>query len=240
MKIRKRKLRRSGFTLVELLVVIGIIAVLIGMLLPALSRAREASRRAECLSNLRQVGVAFRFYALDNRDQVPLGYRAGNMQFNSMVFSMTSKRFVLFGWLYNAGLMKTPKAFFCPSENDPKSLFNTPQNPWPPGDPSFQVYAGYGCRPEIELPDDPLPTAVMPRLNKFKNKAVMADLTAVVTRVETRHRVGINVLYGDGSAKWMERKPFDADLRWCIAIAPTTDPGRYNTNQTRIWATLDQ
>src|SRR6195952_628239 len=89
--MRRRRLK-EGFTLVELLVVIGIISVMIGILLPALGRAREASRRAECLSNLRQVGVAFRFYALDNRDQVPLGYRSGNMQFNSMVFSNTAKK----------------------------------------------------------------------------------------------------------------------------------------------------
>lgn len=230
----------SGFTLVELLVVIGIIALLIAMLLPTLARAREASNRTVCLSNLRQVGLAFRFYALDNHDEVPLGYRSGNKQFNSMVFSNTAKKFVLFGWLYNAGLMKTPKAFFCPTENDPKSQFSTPQNPWPPGDPAFQVYAGYGCRPEMELADDPLPNITMPRLNKFKNKAIVADLTAVVTRVDTRHRVGINVLYGDGSAKWMDRHLFDADLRACTAIAPSTDPGRFNTYQDHIWAALDQ
>ncbi len=231
---RNRHARKPAFTLVELLVVIGIIAVLIGMLLPALSRAREASRRAECLSNLRQVGIAFRFYALDNHDQVPLGYRAGNMQFNSMVYSMSAKKFVLFGWLYNAGLMKSPRTFFCPSENDSKSLFNTPQNPWPPGNAAFQVYAGYGCRPEVELPDDPVPTAVMPRLNKFKNKAVIADLTAIVNRVDTRHRVGINVLYGDSSAKWVVRKLFNDDLKDCTVIAPIN-----NANQTRIWWTLD-
>jgi prepilin-type N-terminal cleavage/methylation domain-containing protein len=235
MKSSTRQIRTRGFSLVELLVVVGIIALLIGILLPSLSRAREASRRAECLSNLRQVGIAFRFYALDNRDQVPLGYRSGNMQFNSMVFSNTAKKFVLFGWLYNAGLMKSPKAFFCPSENDPKSLFNTPQNPWPPGDPAFQVYEGYGCRPEVELPDDPVPTAVMPRLNKFKNKAVIADLTAIVNRVDTRHRIGINVLYGDGSGKWMERKPFGEDLKNCTVISAVN-----NDRQTRIWGTLDR
>src|SRR5690242_3645959 len=89
--------KRRAFTLVELLVVIGILALLVGMLLPSLAKARQAAQRVECLSNLREVSTSFRMYAMANHDHVPLGYRAGMAkQFNSMIYSGTSKRFVLF------------------------------------------------------------------------------------------------------------------------------------------------
>ena len=58
---------RAGFTLVELLVVIGIIAALIAMLLPALAKAREAGKTVKCLSNLRQMMLTVTYYANDNR-----------------------------------------------------------------------------------------------------------------------------------------------------------------------------
>ncbi len=63
--------RRSGFTLVELLVVIGIIALLIGILLPTLGRAREQGRGLACMSNLRQLGGAFLMYCNANKGWLP-------------------------------------------------------------------------------------------------------------------------------------------------------------------------
>jgi prepilin-type N-terminal cleavage/methylation domain-containing protein/prepilin-type processing-associated H-X9-DG protein len=68
----RNRYRTKGFTLVELLVVIGIIAVLVGILLPALNRARESGRRVTCLSNMRQLGMAFMMYVQENKGRFPL------------------------------------------------------------------------------------------------------------------------------------------------------------------------
>ena len=64
-------MRLRRFTLVELLVVIAIIAILAAMLLPALSRARDVARRAQCVSQLKQIGNAFSQYGIDYSDYLP-------------------------------------------------------------------------------------------------------------------------------------------------------------------------
>jgi prepilin-type N-terminal cleavage/methylation domain-containing protein len=63
--------KRKAFTLVELLVVIGIIAVLIAILLPALSKAKEQANRVKCAANLKQFGIAFQLYTTDNKGRFP-------------------------------------------------------------------------------------------------------------------------------------------------------------------------
>jgi len=78
--------RRSGFTLVELLVVIGIIAILMGMLMPALSRAKQKANRIACVNNIRQINLAASMYAGDFDGEYP---RRAHIT-NSWIFALKS------------------------------------------------------------------------------------------------------------------------------------------------------
>jgi prepilin-type N-terminal cleavage/methylation domain-containing protein/prepilin-type processing-associated H-X9-DG protein len=243
--MRRSRVSGGGFTLVELLVVIGIIAVLVGILLPTLTRARASAARAACLSNLRSVMQTMSIYAVENRQQIPLGTSGDVYQgayFIATAATATDVRWPSWGPLYQSKLLKTPKVIYCPSEVRSYHEYEGQDNRWKPDNPTGNLNnglrAGYLLRPfdakykpvlwrassnppapPIDDKNGPLfEWRPYPTLNKMRRAAIAADIFSTPMRIQQRHTKGINVAYADGSVNWVEREALKRDLPKLIKL----------------------
>ena len=129
---QKMHIRRRAFTLVELLVVIGIIAVLIAILIPMLNRAVETAHRATCLNNLHSIGLAFQQYTANNDDEYPWCAGGFNGQQPDWVYWQKSRRPVQ-GKLYGViaqYLATSDSIMVCPSDDITSHMAYNPE-PYP-------------------------------------------------------------------------------------------------------------
>src|SRR3954464_500158 len=104
--MKSRPNQTRGFTLVELLVVIGIIAILISLLLPALNQAREQAKRTQCAAGLHNIGIAMNVYGNENKRRLPIHEGPGNNWFWDLPFPPRDA-------IIKAGA--TRENFYCPS-----------------------------------------------------------------------------------------------------------------------------
>ncbi|HXH59932.1 MAG TPA: prepilin-type N-terminal cleavage/methylation domain-containing protein [Fimbriimonadaceae bacterium] len=146
--------RKRAFTLIELLVVIAILAILAAFLFPVLARAKETAKKAQCISNLRQIGFAIGMYMADYDDVFPNAVDAADKarpeiwepfpQYQAQIQRMPLMNEVLQPYT------KSPKVFYCPSDSGSQVLDTHPWLPFPSSPTMHDTYGlSYMYRTEI-------------------------------------------------------------------------------------------
>ena len=224
--------RNRAFTLIELLVVVVIIAVLAGLLLPALRAAREKGKRSACVNNLRQFVAGLQMYSGDNRDWFPPATPTVGSDGIYVVWRDASGNDYLGpGVLVRNKYGVTGKTLYCPSWTYKRYAYNNEIYGWPYDDDPYNpalpyICANYNYRSTIEYVGAGTGRPV--RTNKDTgNVALMADGFAQAEGnnvAKYNHKNGFNVAFLDGHIGW---KTDDANY------IGSQNPG------SQAWATLE-
>lgn len=193
----RARFARSGFTLVDILVSLTVIAVLISLLLPSLSGVRELTRRVVCASNARQHGLGLAMFLEDSKGVLPESkfeakQRADDKgQLQNMMIARTSEtpaEWDGLGVLYETEYLQAPQVFYCPSHTG-EHPYATYASLWSDVT-SGQVVINYHYRGSLTAGSAQQPDRV----------SMITD--GLRTRSDYNHKVGSNVLRADFSVKW--------------------------------------
>ena len=188
---------RSAFTLVELLVVIGIVAILIAILLPVLSRARESANKACCLSNLHQIGVYLQQYQNQFRGQLPV-YNTANIM-GRVIYHRSVNDYSNLGLLVPANIApradsEMGRVFYCPALPDVATYwrFNyvdpasaSMSNPWV-GRPGYSTRITYSLRQEYAAWDDNGQKIQYPNTRWDVDKTTLSTIAVITPQTNKR------------------------------------------------------
>lgn len=202
---------RHGFTMVELIIAVSVIAVLASLLTPVVIMARKNATKVECMSNQRQLAMAILGYADEYRGIVPLAWPAEGTKQGNYYIRKGGKWAGGFGMLYVAGVLDTQKAYYCPAQTIPDHMMGGPGNAWPP-ETGSKCRTSYTLRPELAYTWDG-PNPKMPVLDNYSSfSAFSSCLVSTVQRVDKAHDTGVVAGYADGHVAWVQRNRFEDTL----------------------------